>query len=128
MKISDSCIYLQDLRFHAFHGVMEQEKTVGNDYIVNVKLNVNVQKAATSDNVSDTINYASVYDIISKAMSERSHLIEHVAYKIGEKLIKAFPLITDLEINVKKLNPPIEAECSGAGVEIHLINDKTLPC
>lgn len=128
MYISSGCIYLQNLRFHAFHGVMEQEKSVGNDYVVNVIISADLSKAAISDDVSDTVNYASAYEIISETMTERTNLIENVAYCIGRNLFKRFPEIAELDVDVEKLNPPIGADCNCAGVKIHLINDKTILC
>ena len=42
MNLKNSYIHLRGLRFHAFHGVMAQERMVGNDYEVDLRLRVNV--------------------------------------------------------------------------------------
>ena len=36
MKVKNSRIFLRNVRFHAYHGVLEQERSVGNDYVVNI--------------------------------------------------------------------------------------------
>ena len=125
MIIKESYITLTDLRFHAFHGVMPQERLTGNDYSVSLRIGYPVFDACLSDEVDDTLNYASVYDIVSQEMNVPSQLLERVAYRIADRLFRKFNLITELDIKLNKLNPPFGADCYGAGIELHLINDKT---
>ncbi len=125
MKMSKSYILLRRLRFHAFHGVMEQERTVGNDYEVSLRIKYNTAKAMVSDEVEDTVNYAEVSALVAQEMRIPGKLLEHVAGRIGERLFQNFPQIEELELHIIKVNPPMGADCDGAGIEIHLINDKT---
>ncbi|WP_281801246.1 dihydroneopterin aldolase [Segatella maculosa] len=125
MKIKNSCIFLNGLRFHAFHGVMPQERLTGNDYRVDLKIDFPLEKAVGSDNVDDTLNYATVYIAVKEEMDVPSQLIERVAYRIADRLFRTFKAINEVEIKVEKCNPPMGADCEGAGVELHLINDKT---
>lgn len=125
MKIKNSCIFLNGLRFHAFHGVMPQERLTGNDYRVDLKIDFPLEKAVGSDNVDDTLNYATVYTAVKEEMDVPSQLIERVAYRIADRLFRTFKAINEVEIKVEKCNPPMGADCEGAGVELHLINDKT---
>lgn len=69
MKLNDSYICLRGLRFHAYHGVMAQERLVGNDYEVDVRLHVDVEKALVSDDVADTVNYAEVFQVVRRQMA-----------------------------------------------------------
>ena len=125
MIIKEGYITLTDLRFHAFHGVIPQERLTGNDYSVSLRIGYPVSEACLSDEVDDTLNYASVYDIVSQEMNVPSKLLERVAYRIADRLFRKFNLITALDVKLNKLNPPFGADCYGAGVELHLINDKT---
>ena len=125
MIIKESYITLTDLRFHAFHGVIPQERLTGNDYSVSLRIGYPVREACLSDEVDDTLNYASVYDIVSKEMNVPSKLLERVAFRIADRLFRKFNLITTLDVKLNKLNPPFGADCYGAGIELHLINDKT---
>ena len=125
MKIKNSCIFLNGLRFHAFHGVMPQERLTGNDYRVDLKIVFPLEKAVGSDDVNDTLNYATVYAAVKEEMDVPSQLIERVAYRIADRLFRTFKAINEVEIKVEKCNPPMGADCEGAGVELHLINDKT---
>lgn len=126
MKLSESCISLTGLRFHAYHGVMPQERSVGNDYVVDVRIKIDVSKAMRSDKVNDTLDYSEVYRIVCQEMKVPSNLLECVAYRIGDSIGRRFLLVDAIDVKVTKLNPPIEADCDGASVELHLINDKTL--
>lgn len=125
MKIKNSCIFLNGLRFHAFHGVMPQERLTGNDYRVDLKIDFPLEKAVGSDDVDDTLNYATVYTAVKEEMDVPSQLIERVAYRIADRLFRTFKAINEVEIKVEKCNPPMGADCEGSGVELHLINDKT---
>lgn len=125
MKIKNSCIFLNGLRFHAFHGVMPQERLTGNDYRVDLKIDFPLEKAVGSDDVNDTLNYATVYTAVKEEMDIPNQLIERVAYRIADRLFRTFKAINEVEIKVEKCNPPMGADCEGAGVELHLINDKT---
>jgi dihydroneopterin aldolase len=125
MTVDSSSIFLRGLRFHAFHGVLAQERNVGNDFEVNVRLQVDVTRAMLSDDVTHTVNYAEAYSLIEKQMEEPANLVERVAYLIGRSLLERWPEVTEAWVELTKLNPPMGADCQGAGVAIHLINDKT---
>ena len=125
MMIESSYIYLQDVRFHAFHGVTTMEKKVGADFTVSVRAAVDVSSAFDYDVVDATLDYAALYEVVKREMMIPSSLIEHVAGRIGETVFAAFPQVKTLDISLTKLNPPMGADCVGAGVELHLINDKT---
>ena len=125
MKMERSYIYLRDIRFHALHGVTPIEKKVGSDFTVSVRVAVDVSAAVEHDNVDVTLNYASLYEVIKREMMIPSNLIEHVAARIGKAIFETFPQVEALDISLMKINPPMGADCEGAGVELHLINDKT---
>ena len=125
MIMSSGYIYLRHLRFHAFHGVMPQERIVGNEYDLSLRIGYPLDKCMDSDDVADTLNYAEVFQLARQEMSIPSQLLERVAARIGERLFSQFPHILSVDIELTKLNPPMEAACQGAGVELHLISNKT---
>lgn len=125
MFLNESYIYINDLRFHAFHGVMPQERLTGNDYSVDLRVGYDVSSAMLSDHVNDTVNYATLYEIVRQEMSVPSQLVERVAYRIADRISRRYLDVTRMDVRVTKLNPPLGADCHGAGVELHLINDKT---
>ena len=108
---------LENLRFYAYHGVMPQERIVGNEYVVNIRLKVNVSKAMMSDDVADTVNYAEVFECIKAEMEIPSNLIEHVGSRIIGSLFKQFPTIEQIELKLSKRNPPMGADIDAAAFE-----------
>ena len=118
MKIERSVIALSNLRFHAKHGVLEQEKVVGGDFIVTLKVFGNFSKAVETDSVDDTVNYALLYDITKKEMQKNSALIEHVAGRIGKSVLDNFEMVDSVEVSVTKCNPPMGADCDGATITL----------
>ena len=116
---------LREVRFHAFHGVMPQERKVGADFTVSLKVGIDLSAPMVTDSVADTLNYATLYEVVKKAMAQPSQLLEHAAGRIGRDVIAAFPQVKTVDVMLTKLNPPMGADCQGAGVELHLINDKT---
>ena len=120
MKIAASKIYLDDMRFYAYHGVMEQERRVGGEYSVSLAVEADMTEAARTDDVADTVNYAELYALVEHEMAIPSKLLEHVAARIGQRSIETFDRITALTVKVTKLNPPMGADCKGAAVEIKL--------
>lgn len=125
LNIRRSYIYINEARIHARHGVMPQETAVGADFIVSLRAGYDISRAAMTDDVADTLSYADMLAIVNREMEIPSKLLEHVAGRIAKALLKAFPDITSIDLSITKVNPPMGAECRGAGVEIHLINDKT---
>ena len=123
--VKSSKIYLRNVCFHAYHGVLEQENTVGNDYLVNLSLEYDFSRAMQTDELSGTINYAEVYELLKREMAKPSKLLEHVAGRIGDSLFAAYPSIKEIQVSVTKINPPMAADSDGAGVEVVLTNDKT---
>ena len=65
MKLMSSKIYLRNVRFHAIHGVLPQERIVGNDYLVNLVLDYDFSSAMKTDDLQGTLNYAEVYQKVS---------------------------------------------------------------
>ncbi|MBD8389434.1 dihydroneopterin aldolase [Dysgonomonas sp. BGC7] len=111
-----SYILLENLVFYANHGVFEQEKNVGNVYIVNLKLDVDLGKSCASDNLTDTVSYADVYADVKEQMMYPSNLLEHVAKRIVDCLKNKYPTIRTVEIKLSKRNPPMGGQLDYASV------------
>ena len=125
MKVERSYIYIKEARFHAYHGVLPQEQTVGQDFLVSVRCGLDISSAMDHDMVEVTLDYGVLYRLIEREMAITAQLVEHVAGRIARSVFDTFPMVTTLNLSITKLNPPIGADCQGAGVEVHLINDKT---
>lgn len=117
MHSNKSYVFLCDVHFHSFHGIAAQERKVGNDFRVDIKLRYSNNKVEQSDNIVDAIDYAEVYDIIKDEMSKPSNLLENVCYRIAHRLFERYISVQEIQLKLCKLNPPMGADISSAGVE-----------
>ena len=110
---------MKEIRCYAYHGVAPQENLIGNEYLIDLKLKVDISKAARTDEVTDTVNYAEVHQVIKNEMAVPSKLLEHVSGRIIQKLFDQFPYIEEIELRLSKRNPPMGADIESAGIELH---------
>ncbi|MBQ2435001.1 MAG: dihydroneopterin aldolase [Bacteroidaceae bacterium] len=111
MTITHSTIELQGLTFHAHHGVLPEERLLGNTFIVDLTLMADISHAIATDELCGTINYAEAYEVVKSEMDTPSQLLEHVCGRIGSALLRRFATLQSVQVRVAKCNPPIE----GAG-------------
>ena len=108
MCISDiGVIELDGMRFWAFHGCLESERSKGNLFLVDFKGEMDLRKAAESDSLKDTVNYGEIYEIVKAEMDVPSDLLEHVAGRIIQRLSDRFPEFVRFSIRVSKRMPPV---------------------
>ena len=124
MKLDKGYILLSDLRFHAFHGVLPQERLVGGNFVVDLRVGYPLAQAMTFDQVDDTLNYASLYALVEREMQQPSSLLEHVAGRIAQAIAKTFPQALSIDLTLTKQNPPMGADCKRAGVEMHFVRSE----
>jgi dihydroneopterin aldolase len=107
-------IALEGMRFHAYHGFYEEERVVGNDFVLDVYIETNFSMASASDDLYQTINYETVYEICKVVMREPVKLLETIADRISMGLKHQFQNIQTVKVRVKKLHPPVGgvADCS----------------
>lgn len=106
------------MQIHAHHGVMEQERIVGADFSLDLEIYTDFRRAMETDNLSETISYADIYEIVKKEMAIPSQLLEHVGGRIVKALKQTFPSIDSIKLRLTKVNPPLGADCEGMGIEI----------
>jgi dihydroneopterin aldolase len=111
-------IVIEGIKVYAYHGCMEEEGKIGANYIVDVILEIDFAKASQTDDLTETIDYVAVYDIVKKQMAIRSNLIEHVCRRIVIELKKEFPILKKSEVKVSKLNPPMNGNVEKVSVII----------
>ncbi len=112
-------IIIKSIRFHGHHGVTKEERDVGGHYEVDVILLSSLAQAGKSDALEDTIDYASIVDLVIKiGTQQRFQLIEALAEKITTEILDQFT-IEAVQLTIKKLNPPIKSPIAYFAVEIY---------
>lgn len=113
-------IDINNMRFYAHHGCFEQEQVIGTHFRVDLSFTTDTSKAEVSDNISDTVNYLEVYQVVKREMMKPSHLLEHVARRVGEAVLGSFDAVEAVTVKVSKLNPPLGGQMDSVSVELTL--------
>jgi dihydroneopterin aldolase len=113
-------IFLKGMVFYGYHGATPQERELGQSFVVDIELEVDLTKPGVSDDLKDTVDYSHVYRVVKEVVEGPSHnLLESVAEGLAQKLLDSFPL-DGVTVRVTKPHVPIKgAVLEGAAVEIH---------
>jgi len=110
-------IAVEGMRFYAHHGFYEEERIIGNNFVVDVYVETNPKghkKAVAQDDLYKTINYETIYLVVQKVMRVETKLLETLADKIVYNIKQQFGGVKEMKVRVKKENPPLggKVDCS----------------
>ena len=111
-------ILVEGIKVYAYHGCLAEEGKIGTNYIVDVTMETDFTEAAKTDNLSKTIDYVVVYNVVKTQMAIRSKLIEQVGQRIVDELKKQFATLKKVEVKVTKLNPPMNGDVERVSIVI----------
>lgn len=115
----DFTIEIDRMRLYAHHGVMEQERHVGNFFEVSVAMTYDVDDNATiTDDLDTTVNYADIAAIIRQEMATPSSLLEHVAFRIRQAILQRYPEVRSGYVKIAKTTPPLGAQMRSASATL----------
>ncbi len=100
-------IKIKNIRVYAYHGCLIEEGKIGSDYRVDLSVKADLSKSAQTDSLSDTVDYVHLNRIVKEEMAIRSKLLEEVAKRILNRILKEIHLVKKAKVAVSKLNPPI---------------------
>ena len=112
-------IFVTGLVIHAHHGVMEHESRVGQRFVLDLELAVELADAAASDKLADTVSYSAIVEAASRAFTSQSYkLVEAAAGAVADAILDAFPRIVSVRATVHKPQAPIAAIFTDVGVTL----------
>lgn len=100
-------IKLKNIRIFSYHGCLDEEGKIGSDYRVDLSVKGDLLHSATTDALSDTIDYVHLNKIVKEEMAVRTKLLETVAERILNRVLKELQLVQKVKVDVSKINPPI---------------------
>ncbi len=109
-------IELEEMEFYAYHGCFSEEQVVGNRFIVNISIGVDVEIPSKSDNIQNALNYVSVYEITKKEIQQNSHLLEHLTERILNAIHTKFDYVDWVRVKVSKMNPPMGGQMKAVSI------------
>ena len=118
MAVKDK-IYIKDLEIIAYHGVLKEEKELGQRFFISLEIQTDFREAGKNDDLTKTISYAEVCDDIEKIfLTAKYNLIEKCAEEIAEFLLEKYSRISELKVKIKKPWAPIRKAIDHVAVEI----------
>jgi 7,8-dihydroneopterin aldolase/epimerase/oxygenase len=112
-------IFVSGLLIHAHHGVMAHEGKVGQRFIIDLELSVDLQVASRTDKLADTVDYGTIVDTATEVFTRRNYrLIEAAGGAVADALLAKFAKITAVRITVRKPHAPIAAIFGDAGCTV----------
>jgi dihydroneopterin aldolase len=113
-------IEIKGIKSFGYHGVLESEKVTGQDFYVDVVLEVDLSRASVSDDVADTINYAEVTDLVVREITGAPvSLIEKLAGNIADRIKATYPQAATVSVTVHKPQAPVNAQVKDISVTIN---------
>lgn len=113
--MSTGTVRLNNAVFYAHHGVMQEEHRIGGRYEVDIAMEVNFREAALEDELSKTVDYERVYREVKGIITgNKFFLIERLAYLIAQRILEQEPMAMNVEVTVRKANPPVGGPCDCA--------------
>jgi dihydroneopterin aldolase len=109
---------IRGLRVTGVHGALPEEQTRAQPFEVDLDVAVDMTAAGRSDDLSDTLDYGAVVEMVAKVVSgERFQLLERLAERIAEVVLSE-SRATAVTVGVRKLRPPVPVDLATAGVRI----------
>ncbi len=115
---------LKNMTFHAYHGVWDEEREIGQRFEVDVELKIDVGKAAKTDRLKDTIDLYKVFTEVQSVIEGEKHLlVETMAERVAQRILERF---TPLEILVRVRKPHAPIKGIQDGIEVEIVRSKEI--
>ena len=112
-------VFVSALVIHAHHGVMAHESKVGQRFVLDLELALDLAAAARSDKLMDTVSYSAIVETASRAFTAKTYkLIETAAGAVADALLAGFPRVSSVRVTVRKPHAPIAAIFADVGVTL----------
>ena len=115
-------IILEGMEFYGFHGANPEERALGQSYVVDLEVELDLRRPGGSDRLEDTVSYSHLYRTVKLVMEgESKNLLEATAQTIADRVLAEFP-VKGVRVRVKKPRPPVRGSViDNAAVEIYRV-------
>ena len=110
-------VKLKSIKLYGRHGVLEEEKEKGQDFLIDIKFTFN--KSNDTDEIEDTVDYSRVYSVAKNIFeAKRYNLLETLVKDIANKIMAEMPKISTVKVSASKEKPPIGGDIAQVSVSI----------
>ena len=96
-------ILLEGMVFFGRHGALPAERELGQRFVVNVEMRLDLQPAGTTDDLAKTVDYGEVHRLVRSIVEgEPVNLIEAVAEKVAASVLKHHQSVDEVRVKVAK--------------------------
>jgi len=121
-------ITLSNMVFYGYHGDLPEENTLGQRFVIDLVLTLDIAQAAETDHLRHTVDYTRVYGICRETVEkERFKLIEALAGHVINRILEACPIVDAVTITIKKPSVPIAGILDHVAVETSQTRADRLP-
>lgn len=112
-------IFVNKMEFYGYHGVLPEENRLGQRFVIDLSVSVDLQKAGQTDQLEYSVNYGELYRVCKEIVEGNPvKLIETLAERISGKVLKEFTLVSEITVKVIKPDPPIPGHYQSVAIEI----------
>ena len=118
-------IIMENMGFYGYHGILEEEQTLGQKFFLDALLYLPLKTAGETDDLNYSVSYAEVYEIIKEIVTkERFALIEALAERISKEIFSSYPAVQKIVLRIKKPEAPVPGIFNYFGVEIERLREE----
>jgi 7,8-dihydroneopterin aldolase/epimerase/oxygenase len=119
-KSSEDRILLEGMVFHGRHGTLAAERELGQPFVVDVELRLDLRPAGNSDDLAQTVDYGEVHRRAREIVEgEPVNLTETVAERIARTILEEHPAVEAVRVKVSKPHVRLDGTVlAGSAVEI----------
>lgn len=112
-------ITIKDLEIYANHGVFPEENILGQKFLVTAVLHTSTRRAGLTDDLTASVHYGEVSHLIKKIVTENTwKLVEKIAEETAYAILTAYPLVSQVDLTIKKPWAPVGLPLDTVSVEI----------
>jgi dihydroneopterin aldolase len=121
-------IHLKNLIFYGHHGDLPEERVLGQRFIIDLVLTLDMAEVARTDDLNATVDYVHVYELCRQMLEkERVNLLETLASHLADRILLEHPRVLTVEITVKKPAVPLRGAVDYVAVELTKERENGLP-
>jgi dihydroneopterin aldolase len=113
-------IKINGIKAYAYHGALEAERVLGQFFIIDVTMYLDLRVASENDDLDGTVHYGEAYELVERIVkSEPVNLIEHLAGKVSKALFDRYDKILEMDVTVTKPSPPIDGHYDNVSITLN---------
>lgn len=102
-------MYIRDLELFGFHGVFEEEKNLGQKFIISLELDLNLKLAGKSEDLTKSVHYGELCELVEREFNRKKcDLIETVTLNVADCILREYRIIEGVKVFLKKPWAPIK--------------------